>query len=315
MTQFNTPVFMINNLSPIAFFAYNRPWHTEQTLSALICNELASDSIIYFFIDGPKPNANQEQIERQKQVADIIEKYRSYFKESFVEISPQNKGLANSVIYGITEVINKHEKVIVLEDDIVASSGFIQFLNDALQIYENEDKVAGISGFSFIESNGNPYFLRTGACWGWATWKRVWNTINFDIDYLLNNINTKEIIKDFNINGTYPYYEMLRQQKAGLVDSWAIRFYASYFLKNQLFLYPSKSMVFNIGFNEGTHYNSKRKKYTRNTRKLLAKQEIQKQEIEEDKGKKQELIRFLRRKKNINILYDFIKNFFKNRYA
>jgi hypothetical protein len=189
-------------------------------------------------------------------------------------------------------------------------------MNDALQIYENEDKVAGISGFSFIKYN-DPYFLKTGSCWGWATWKRVWDTVNFDVDYLLNNFKTKEIIKDFNVNGVYPYYEMLCKQKAGLVDSWAIRFYASYFLQNQLFLYSSQSMVSNIGFNEGTHHNSRKRKTMKN--KLLSKQKVQKQEIIEDKIAKQKLIKYLKSNKIFQMEYDFIINIinkiFGNQYV
>jgi hypothetical protein len=183
-------------------------------------------------------------------------------------------------------------------------------MNDALQIYENEDKVAGISGFSFIESSESVYFLRMGVCWGWATWKRVWNTVNFDIDYLLSNFNTKEIIKDFNVNGTYPYYKMLNQQKSGLIDSWAVRFYASYFLNQQLFLYPAKTMVSNIGFDEGTHFNSKqkRKEISKTKKKLLSKQEIQKPEtIKEDEVQKQKIIKVFQKQKNKNILINLMK--------
>jgi hypothetical protein len=302
---------MTNNLSPIIFFAYNRPCHTEQTLLALINNTLAKDSVIYFFIDGLKSNATQEQIKRHEEVVDIINKYKIYFKESFVEASLYNKGLANSFIAGITTVINEWGKVIVVEDDIMTSPGFLQFMNDALQMYENEDKVAGVSGFSFIKSNRSTYFLRTGSCWGWATWKRVWDSINLDVDYLLNHINTKEIIKDFNVKGTYPYYEMLHQQKAGLIDSWAIRFYASYFLNKQLFLYPSKTMVSNIGFDEGTHFNSKQKRnsLSKQKRNLLSKQDIQKQKtIKEDKVQKQKIIKVFQRQKVIKIILDLIKN-------
>jgi hypothetical protein len=280
--------------APIVFFAYNRTWHTEQTLSALIANDLADESIIYFFIDGCKTNANQEQIEKHEQVIEIVSKYKSYFKESYVEISPQNKGLANSVIYGITKVINKYEKVIVLEDDIVTSTGFLQYMNDALQVYENEDKVAGISGFSYIDANVSTYFSRHGSCWGWGTWKRIWDATDFDVNLLLEKFNSKELIKSFNMDGVYPFHKMLCQQKQDLVDSWAIRFYASYFLKEQLFLYPSKSMILNIG-TEGTHHHSKKKIDIQEKNFLLSKQRVDKQKIVEDKLNKQKIANLLRK--------------------
>jgi hypothetical protein len=284
-------------LSPIILFAYNRPWHTEQTLSALICNELARDSVIYFFIDGPKSDANREQIEKQKQVTNIINKYKSYFKESFVEVSPQNKGLANSVIYGITEVINKHEKVIVLEDDIVTSEGFLRYMNEGLDIYDKENKVAGVSGFSFIDSSVSTYFLRNGSCWGWGTWKRVWNETIWDIDFLLQQFKTKKIKKTFNLENSYSYYQLLLNQKRGLIDSWAIRFYASYFLKEQLFLYPSKTMALNIGVDDGTHYHTGKKVDIIQANSLSKHTEVIKCEILNDKLQERKIIDYLKKNK------------------
>jgi GR25 family glycosyltransferase involved in LPS biosynthesis len=291
-------------LAPIVFFAYNRPWHTEQTLLSLIANDLADESVIYFFIDGCKSNANQEQIEKHEQVIEIVSKYKSYFKESYVEISPQNKGLANSVIYGITEVINRYEKVIVLEDDIVTSEGFLQYMNDALDIYEDEKKVAGVSGHSFINSQDPTYFLTKGSCWGWGTWKRVWKDIDFDVDSLLQKFSNKNIIKIFNIGG-YPFYKMLHNQKKGLIDSWAIRFYASYFFKGQLFLYPSKTMVLNIGVDEGTHYHTGNKVDINQKKLLLKNVEVIKNIIVEDKLNEMKIIDYLN-SNNSNFFYRFL---------
>jgi hypothetical protein len=292
-------------LSPIVFFAYNRPWHTEQTLLSLINNDLADESVIYFFIDGCKTNANQEQIKKHEQVIDIIHKYKVHFKESFVEISPHNKGLANSVIYGVTKVINKWGKVIVLEDDLVISIGFLQYMNDALHLYEEENKVAGVSGFSFIESPDS-YFLRTGSCWGWGTWKRIWNETDWDINSLLQKLANRKIKKTFNIEGAYPYYNLLLNQKKGNIDSWAIRFYASYFLCEQLFLYPSKTMVLNIGIDEGTHYHTGNRIDINQKQLLLSKMEIIKQEIIEDKHRKKELIHYLGKNKYKMLFLHFI---------
>jgi hypothetical protein len=283
-------------LSPIVFFAYNRPWHTEQTLLSLMENEQASQSVIYFFIDGCKPDANHEQIEKNKRVIDLVNKYKHYFHESFVEISPQNKGLANSVIYGITKVIDKHGKVIVLEDDIVTSPGYLQYMNEALCLYENENKVAGISGFSFIEYSDS-YFLRTGSCWGWGTWKRVWNEINWDIDSLLQKLHDKKIRRRFNLDNAYPFYNLLLKQKEKVVDSWAIRFYASYFIAGQLFLHPSKTMVLNSGIDEGTHYCSGNRIDIKQKESLLSQMRIVKQEIVENDFAKNDVINYLRKTK------------------
>jgi hypothetical protein len=239
-------------LAPIAFFAYNRPWHTEQTLSALIANDLASDSVIYFFIDGPKLNADQEQIKKQKQVIDIIYNYKSHFKEFYVEISPKNKGLANSVISGVSNVINKLGKVIVLEDDLVSSPYFLKYMNDCLNYYENDSNIFSISAYNHSPQKmpipiGYKYdmFLsyRNGS-WGWGTWKNRWNKVDWDMQYFTNL--THNDIKKFN-RGGQDVYPMLKLQYEGKIDSWAIRFSFSHFQNNTFSIYPIYSYINNLG--------------------------------------------------------------------
>lgn len=239
--------------APVILFVYNRPWHTEQTLTALSKNDLASDSVLYIYADGPKENASKEQLEKIKKVRELI-KSKQWCKEVNIVESEKNKGLANSIIDGVTEIINKYGKIIVLEDDIFTSIGFLKFMNDVLELYENEEKLGGVTGFSFIESKENIYFLRQCGSWGWGTWKRVWGEVNFDIDSLIGSFNNDKLIKKFNADNSYPFYDMLIAQKEGRVDSWAIRFYASLFLLNKFFLYPHSTMVYNIGTDEGTHY-------------------------------------------------------------
>jgi len=245
----------MKNLAPIVLFVYNRPWHTEKTLTALSENGLASNSVLYIYADGSKPNATDEQLEKINQVRNLI-KSKLWCKEVHIVESDKNKGLANSIIDGVTKIVNQYGKIIVLEDDIYTSKGYLKYMNDALDIYENEIKVAGVSGSNFdINSKDNSFFLRQESSWGWATWKRAWDTIDFDIDSLIDAFDNQKLIQEFNANNTYPFYQMLLNQKAGKVDSWAIRFYASNFLNGLLFLYPHYAMAYNIGTDEGTHYS------------------------------------------------------------
>ncbi|MBF4465674.1 glycosyltransferase family 2 protein [Flavobacterium sp. LC2016-12] len=252
---------MSTNLAPIVLFVFNRPQHTEKTLQALAKNTLAADSILYIYCDGVSDNASQELRSNNDLVKKII-KQQKWCKEVVIIASEKNKGLANSVISGVTEIVNKYGKVIVLEDDLITASTFLEFMNEALDRYEKETEVIQISGYSFpapkIESSNSSYFLTLTSTWGWATWKRAWDTIDFECsDYVILKKN-KKLAHRFNYNGSYNYKKMfLQQMESNKISSWGIRFYWNAFKKNALILFPDKSLVFNNGWDSsGKHKDS-----------------------------------------------------------
>lgn len=244
--------------APVILFVYNRPEHTLKTVEALKLNVLASESDLFVFADGPKVDASEEQLDRIKRVREYLPTI-SGFKSVHIEQSEKNKGLAKSIIYGVTKIVNQYGRVIVLEDDIITSSHFLQYMNQSLALYENDDEVACIHGYSLIKDapiKENTYFIYGADCWGWATWNRSWDLFNPNAQELSTRLEAdKRSRKLFTFNDTYPYMEMLQDQIEGKVDSWAIRWYASAVINRKLCLYPTKSLVQNIGFGEGTHTN------------------------------------------------------------
>lgn len=243
------------NLAPITLFVYNRPWHTQQTLEALMQNEYANQSTLYIYCDGAKENAVKEDIDKIVEVRKVI-RSKPWCKDVKIIEQPTNLGLANSVINGVAQVVNKHGNIIVLEDDIVTGRCFLKYMNEALELYEKEEKVFGVSGYKYpsnSEVEDSTYFLPIGSSWSYATWLDRWKEVSFDGERLLQKINELDLKKKMNFGG-YPYYEMLKDQIEGKNNSWAIRFYTSMFLKEKFFLYPNVSLVKNIGFdNSGTH--------------------------------------------------------------
>jgi len=146
--------------------------------------------------------------------------------------------------------------VIVLEDDLVTSRYFLRFMNDALNHYADDDRVISIHGYMspVAEQLPTTFFLRGADCWGWATWARGWSLFESDATKLFANIRREKLDHEFNYEGHYDYMHMLQMQVQGKIDSWAIRWHASAFLKNKLTLYPGKSYVLNIGNDSsGTH--------------------------------------------------------------
>lgn len=246
-------------LSPIALFVFNRPWHTEQTLEALSKNELADQSVLYIFCDGYKKNDSAENIEKIKSVREIC-KRKQWTKEVIIVEREINQGLAASIISGVTEILDKSGKVIVLEDDLSTSPGFLSYMNDSLDFYEQEEKVMHISGYWFpvkksAERLPETFFYRVASCWGWATWKRAWQKLETDANDLKDRISRMpEGVKRFNIENSYPHLMQLDQNINGQINTWAVKWYASVFLHDGLCLHPNVSLVHNTGFdNSGFH--------------------------------------------------------------
>lgn len=255
--------------SPIILFVYNRPWHTQQTVDALLMNKDASISDLYIFADGIKDNATEKQIIDFQKTREFIHTISGFKSITIVE-SNINKGLGKSIIDGVTSILENYDSAIVLEDDIVVSSHFLRFMNESLARYSDSEQVICINGYNLIENTAvkeTSFFLRGGDCWGWATWKRAWKQFNPNANELLNYMNNhKHMQKDFTFNETMYYMDLLRAVVEGKNDSWAIRWYASTFIQGGLCLYPTKSLVKNIGFGEdatNTKFSYRDKVYTR----------------------------------------------------
>ena len=250
------------NLAPIALFVYNRPHHTKEAVTALLKNKDCAASDLIIFSDGAKNSEDQKNIEEVRAYIKTI----TGFKTVIIIEQTANLGLANSIIAGVTKVIDQYGRIIVLEDDIIVHTAFLEYMNNGLQYFENNEKVASIHAYVYPLEQAVPdlFFLKGADCWGWATWKNRWELFQPNGIILSKELNAKNLISAFNFDNTYPYYKMLQDQIEGKNNSWAIRWHASCYLKGLLTLYPKTPFITNIGFdNSGTHcgdddiYNSK----------------------------------------------------------
>lgn len=245
------------NLAPIILFVYNRPSHTEQTLEALSVSRLANESTLFIFADGPKKNASTEDLNKINEVRSLIKRTQWCKKVHIIE-SETNKGLADSIISGVTQVVDQLGSVIVLEDDVVVSSGFLQYMNDALRIYEAEPKVMHISGYMYPHNNKKLpetfFYPLPYPGGGWATWKRAWNFFINDADYLYNYFDSNNRWKKFNTDGGTFFKDQLVANKTGTLKTWFIKWHGSILIQNGLTLFPNRSLIYNSGFDgSGVH--------------------------------------------------------------
>ena len=237
---------MTNTYAPILLFVYNRPEHVRRNIQALLKNELAAESELFIYSDAAKDETSQAAV---KEVRAFIRSIQGFKKITITERA-ESWGLARSIIDGVTTQINRYGRVIVLEDDLVVAPHFLQFMNDALETYRDEERVGHIQACDFTHDPSLPdtFLIKWTGSWGWGTWDRAWKHFNADGKALLTELESRKLTYTFDFNGKYGYTRMLRRQIEGKNNSWAIRWNASLFLKGILSLNVGKSLVQNEGF-------------------------------------------------------------------
>jgi len=248
------------DLAPIILFVFNRPWHTRQTIEALQKNLYARESNLFVFSDGPKTVADESKVQ---EVRDYIRTCVG-FKSMSIRERDRNFGLAESIITGVTEIVNQYGNIIVLEDDLISSPNFLKFMNRALMVYEGKKEIFSVTGYNFLSKIPDSYkeqvFLSyRPSSWGWGTWADRWEKADWEVkEYDAFMKNRAEQVR-FNRGGD-DLTGMLTQQMKGKLDSWGIRWCFTHFLHNAYCLVPVISKINNIGFdNSGTHCKSSEK--------------------------------------------------------
>lgn len=298
-------------MHPIVLIAYNRYSHFVETLDTLSKNLSANKSEIFIFIDGPK---NKNDLEKINQIYNYsLTKSDSFLKLNIIK-RPNNFGLAKNIISSVNQIINKTGAVIVLEDDIITSPNFLNFMNDALNYYEDKKKVWHINAHIFCndQNKSNSFFLwRLMNCWGWGTWKDRWQYFDDDIEKLLKKFSQNEK-HEFNIDGSYDFWLQVKENKAGLIKTWAIFWYATIFLNRGLCLSPYFSFTKNIGL-DGSGVNSGTYKALQDSQKINFYGKFTPvDQIQENTEKFLELKEYYKKNKSIfkvylkNLVIDFI---------
>ncbi|WP_237134315.1 glycosyltransferase [Pseudohongiella sp. O18] len=245
------------DLAPVVFFCYKRLDETQRAIESLAANYLAKQTSIYIFSDGPKSSSDEDKVVQVRKYIRQI----SGFKNVLVEEAESNKGLAASVIQGVDKVLVKYNKVIVLEDDLITSPNFLDFMNQALNAYQDNTNVLSVSGFSLslpglskrYEEGIDAYLGYRASSWGWGTWADRWRDVDWDITYNSEFPLSPGLRRRLELGGS-DLVKMLSNQLTGRIDSWAVRFCYHQAKRNQTTVFPTRSKVVSIGFDaNATH--------------------------------------------------------------
>ena len=239
--------------APVALFVYNRPEHTRKTVEALRAGALARHTPLYVFSDAPRDEGAAPAVRLVREYIETIEGFASLT----IIRREKNLGLADSIIDGVGTLCERFGRVIVLEDDLLTSSHFLSFMNEALDVWADDDRVSSVCGYMYpveLDKAAPCFFLSMPQSWGWGTWADRWKSFQRDGEKLLAELESRGLRKAFDRNGPYSYVRMLKDQVRGRNQSWYVRWHASSFLSGRLSLYPRASMVRNIGIDgSGVH--------------------------------------------------------------
>jgi hypothetical protein len=237
-------------MSPILLFAFKRVEPLKKTIDALRQNYGAADAELFIFCDGPKNPNDNPKVDEVRRYVDSVEG----FNHKMVFKSEQNKGLARSIIDGVSYVLESYDTVIVLEDDLVTSRNFLVYMNSALRFYKDDQKIFSISAFTYPirKPEGYPYdvFFNNRACsTGWATWKDRWNEVDW---HRLKNASMKEVLRTKALGTDFP--SLIQKYRTKRIDSWAVPWCYHQFTQRSLTVYPVISKIQNVGFGgDATH--------------------------------------------------------------
>ena len=243
--------------APIILFVYARPDHAERSLNALAENDLAKESDLIIFCDGPK---NERAVEKNKQVVDLIKKEQGLgrFRSVTLHISEKNKGLARSIIGGVGQVMQEFGKCIVIEDDVITNPYFLTYMNESLGYFEEDKEIFSIAGFTYplkaLRKYPHDIYLSYRSCsQAWGCWKDRWENIDWEVKDFAELQQSRKRRRQFNRGGN-DLYRMLRHQMRGERDSWAVRFCYAQSKQNMYAVYPKETLTLNIGEDgSGTH--------------------------------------------------------------
>lgn len=242
----------MSQFAPICLFTYDRIDETVQTIQSLKKNFLAKQSDLIIFSDGPKNKKSHNKIFELRQFLKTI----TGFKSITIHESIENKGLANSIINGVSKTLKEYGNIIVLEDDLITTPNFLDFMNQALEYYAKDDKIQSINGYSLkIKSNEDVYFHERTFPWGWATWQNRWFQELFDKKIIEERIQeNNKLLSRFNKTCGNDMSSMLEDTINGKNNSWYSRWVFNHFLNETYAVYPTLSKVSNIGFSDkATH--------------------------------------------------------------
>jgi len=239
--------------APVVVIAFRRPDHLARCLESLAADPLAARSALHVHVDGPRDGRDRAAVDETIETA----RRARGFAQVEVHARTRNAGLSRNVTEAVAAALAERDRVVVVEDDLEASPTFLSFMHEALGRYADEPRAMQVSGYQYPIDAPNPdvaAWLAATSCWGWGTWRRAWSHFDPALPGAERLEHDAALRRRFDLDGAYPYTDMLASQRRGEIDSWGVVWHANVVLGGGLVLFPGTSMVRNHGFDgSGRH--------------------------------------------------------------
>ena len=238
--------------APVAVFAFNRADRLASLLTSLERCKGFEDTQVTVFVDGPRDDADRVAVEAVRRLVAALphDNVSHVFAES-------NVGLRRSIHRGVSELVARHGRVIVLEDDLVLSPIALEYFNRALDAYAEDDRVWSVSGYisdvPSLRDHPRALILPLAHSWGWATWERAWRNFDLDARPRDENLRAAAFRRTIDMNGFYPFRFTLANSIEGQIDSWYVHWLYTIVANGGRSVFPPRRVVDNFGISAGTH--------------------------------------------------------------
>lgn len=245
----------MSDYAPVVVYTYTRLEHLKKTISALKANHLAPQSDIFVVSDAAKNPAAETQVKNIRDFVDSIDGFNSVNKV----YRDRNLGAFHSIRLAENAILSDYGRVISLEDDIITSKNFLDYINAGLEYYKDCDQVLTVAGYCHPISVPDVYefdsWISPWHCpWGYGTWKNKYNKIDLDSNPLDVITKNRNLLLAFKKSGDF-ILDTLELDKRGIISAADARICAQMFVSALCTIMPTKSKVSNIG-NDGSGVHS-----------------------------------------------------------
>ncbi|PAF43786.1 hypothetical protein [Helicobacter sp. 11S03491-1] len=243
----------MENLAPVMIMVYDRLDCLKNAIESLAKNSLARHTDVFIVSDAPYKLEHQKAI---KEVRDYINtlSHTSLFKSVEGIFWQSNKGSFNSGKEATDYIFSKYERLISFEDDILVSNKFLEYMNQALELYKDNQEIISITSSVHYDNKkiipkNYPYdvfLLKMFSPWGTGMWKDRYESIDWELKGVEEFIKDKKQIKAFNAISTH-MLPILKDTLENNKKHADVMICFNMFKTNRYTLYPIKPLSVNVG--------------------------------------------------------------------
>lgn len=183
--------------TPVLFITFARPDYARQSFDAI---KAAKPKKLYFYSNKGRKEKEGE-VDRNDMVRAFIGEVdwdcelHTWFRKEYVDVY-------TSLLGAKQWAFKNEDRLIMLEEDCLASIAFFQFCDHFLDVYQNDYRINYITGNNYAvgykEDGVDHYITRSIHHHGWAIWKNRWDSIDFSLlpKTIVNNGSLKKYYND-----------------------------------------------------------------------------------------------------------------------